>query len=332
MKKIFIKIWLFIICIGIPSSSLASSYVMHTVKEGDSLYSISKDYNISYNNLISLNGNEEIYEGNLIKLRPIDDNKTIQIYLNDNYIYSEVEPYMENGRTFVPIRFISESIGIDEIYWDSNKEEAILIKDGTSIVLPINKSYALVNNISIELDAPINIYNGRTFIPIRFVSEAFDIDVYWDEDNTAVNLYTKDYIKTKSQDTVISPAYSNFYSEEDLYWLSRLVQAEAGGEPFEGKLAVANCVINRKESDDFPNTIKEVIFDTNWGVQYTPVANGAIYNNPSEESIKAAKMALEGNNNIGECLYFLNPKKSTSYWIIQNRTFYKTINNHDFYL
>jgi N-acetylmuramoyl-L-alanine amidase len=186
----------------------------------------------------------------------------------------------------------------------------------------------MIDNKSIKLDAPINIYNGRTFVPLRFVAEAFNVDVQWQESTASVKLYTKDY-KTLSIQTEVKSAS---YSQEDLYWLSRLVHAEAEAESFEGKLAVANCIINRKKSKDFPNTIKEVIFDKNWGVQYTPTANGTIYNTPSEESVRAARMALEGNNNIGESLYFLNPKKSTNSWVIKNRTFYKRIQNHDFYL
>jgi len=110
------------------------------------------------------------------------------------------------------------------------------------------------------------------------------------------------------------------------------LKQKQGGEPYEGKLAVANCIINRKRNKDFPDTIKGVIFDRNWGVQYTPVANGTIYNNPSGDSIKAATAALEGTNNIGESLYFLNPRKATNNWIIKNRRFYRTIKNHDFYL
>jgi len=92
----------------------------------------------------------------------------------------------------------------------------------------------------------------------------FDVDVKWDEATASVKLYTKDYTPVKEPEMLLSPARSSAYSEEDLYWLSRLVHAEAEAEPFEGKLAVANCVINRKKSKDFPNTIKGVIFDTNW--------------------------------------------------------------------
>lgn len=332
MKKIIASIAFAFMMIILPTKVNASSYIMHTVKSGETLNSISKDYQVNYDQLSRLNAGAELNAGNLIKIRPIGGGKSIQIYLNDQFVSSDQAPYMEGGRTFVPIRFIAEAIGVTEIKWDEISEEAILIKEGVTLRLPLRKATAFIGEESYTLDAPINIYNGRTFVPVRFVSEVFDVDVKWDEATASVKLYTKDYTPVKEPEMLLSPARSSAYSEEDLYWLSRLVHAEAEAESFEGKLAVANCVINRKKSKDFPNTIKGVIFDTNWGVQYTPVANGKIYNNPSEESIRAARMALEGQNNVGECLYFLNPKKSTNNWIIKNRTFYRRIGNHDFYL
>ncbi len=126
--------------------------------------------------------------------------------------------------------------------------------------------------------------------------------------------------------------YADSYTQDDLYWLSRIAHAEAQGEGYSGMLAVANCVLNRVESYEFPNTIKGVIFDTKYGVQYQPTVNGAIYNTPSATAVNAAKAALEGVNNVGKSLYFFNPQKATSNWISKNRTYYKTIGNHAFYL
>jgi len=128
-----------------------------------------------------------------------------------------------------------------------------------------------------------------------------------------------------------SALYSEF-TEGDTYWLARIVHAEAQGESYAGKLAVANCVLNRVRSREYPNTIYEVIFDKKHGVQYQPTINGAIYNSPSSEAMKAAKSAVNGNNNVGKSMFFFNPKKSTSNWISKNRTYYTTIGNHKFYL
>ena len=57
------------------------------------------------------------------------------------------------------------------------------------------------------------------------------------------------------------------YDDHDLYWLSRLIEAEASGEGYIGKVAVGNCVLNRVLSKDYPNNVVKVIFDRNYGVQ-----------------------------------------------------------------
>ena len=94
--------------------------------------------------------------------------------------------------------------------------------------------------------------------------------VSWDKANYTVS------ITDKSNEQV-----TNNYSETDLYWLSRIIEAEASGESYEGKVATANVIINRKKSSQFPNTIKGVVFDNNYGIQFTPVKNGTMPNWPA---------------------------------------------------
>ncbi len=119
---------------------------------------------------------------------------------------------------------------------------------------------------------------------------------------------------------------------EDLYWLSRIIHSEAQGESYRGKVAVGSVIVNRVNSGLFPNTIKGVVFDKQNGhVQFSPVIDGTIYNTPSAESIEAAVETLNGVRPVGNALYFLNPKQSTNFWIINNRKYMTTIGLHDFY-
>lgn len=241
---------------------------------------------------------------------------TIPIYVNGNVLTPDVNPYIANSRTFVPIRFIGEALNASSIQWNNKSKVATLIFNDTTIKLPIGSNTITVNNNNYKIDAPISLKSGRTFVPVRFISEILGYNVQWL--NSSVYINSSDYPPKN-------------YTSEDLHWLSRIVEAEASAEPYSGKLAVANVIINRKKSSDFPNSIKGVIFDNNYGIQFSPVANGTIYNTPSTESIKAATSALTGSNNIGYCLYFLNPNKSTNFWIMNNRSFYIKINNHSFY-
>lgn len=118
----------------------------------------------------------------------------------------------------------------------------------------------------------------------------------------------------------------------DLYWLSRIIHAEAEAEPYKGKVAVGNVIMNRVNSSSFPNTIKGVIFEYYQGIpQFSPVADGTIYNNPNADSIAAAKEALNGVRPVGDSTYFFNPQKSAGKWIVQNKTYVTRIGNHVFY-
>lgn len=243
----------------------------------------------------------------------------VNLYINNSYVKTDVSAYISNSRTYVPIRFVAEKLNANSISWNQNTKTATIVFNDKTMKLKYNSRTIYINNAPVTIDVPVHIKNGRTFVPVRFISEQMGYSVSWEGTTKSVKL-------TKSTNQ------SNNYSQDDLYWLSRIVEAEAKGEPYSGKLAVANVIINRKEDSRFPSTIKSVIFDTKFGVQFTPISNGTIYNTPSDDSIKAAKAALEGNNNVGESLYFVNPDKSTKNWIQNNRDFYVRISNHEFYV
>lgn len=118
----------------------------------------------------------------------------------------------------------------------------------------------------------------------------------------------------------------------DLYWLSRIIEAEASGEPYPGKVAVGSVILNRAASSDFPDTVKGVIFEYYKGIpQFSPVADGTIYNNPSQDSINAAEDALAGIRPVQNATFFFNPDKSSGTWIVNSKTYVTRIGNHVFY-
>lgn len=147
------------------------------------------------------------------------------------------------------------------------------------------------------------------------------------------------------------------YTEDDLRLLACLVYAEAGNQPYEGMLAVANVVLNRVKSSVYShvNTIEEVIYDRKWAVQFSVTIKNSktgksmldkaleAYDtgvftgkNPEAEkkamkrAIKAVKAALNGENNIGNFLCFrLN--NSSAKKIKQKYSDYKIIGDHIFY-
>ncbi|PWA08410.1 spore cortex-lytic protein [Pueribacillus theae] len=125
-----------------------------------------------------------------------------------------------------------------------------------------------------------------------------------------------------------TPAVSISGEEKEL--LARLVEAEAKGEPYEGKVAVATIVLNRVESPQFPNTVTEVINEVvGHAYAFTPVQNGAINNPASAESTQAVEEALKREDTLNDSIFFYNPKIATDQWI-RSRQIVKKIGNHVF--
>ncbi len=125
-------------------------------------------------------------------------------------------------------------------------------------------------------------------------------------------------------------------SQEDYENLLRIVEAEASGEDEEGKLLVANVVLNRVESDSFPDTITEVIFQRSKGVtQFSPVANGRFWTvEISEETISAVDRALEGEDLSQGALYFAARKhanKKSMRWFDEKLDYLFTHGGHEFF-
>lgn len=99
-------------------------------------------------------------------------------------------------------------------------------------------------------------------------------------------------------------------SEADYEALLKIVEAEAGSEDETGKLLVANVVLNRVNSDQFPDTVEEVVYQRQGGkAQFSPVGNGSIGNIQASRETKAAvERALEGEDVSRGALYFASRK------------------------
>ena len=243
----------------------------------------------------------------------------IRVTVNGRTVAMDTNPYIQNNHTMIPIRGVAETLGCD-VDWNPKTRTVMVLDEETEITLEVDKMSAEVNGEDKPLDSPARIKNSRTYVPIRFVAEGLGADVSWNGQDKTVRIV---------KDGVI-PEIA--YAEDELLWLARIIHAEAEGEPFLGKVAVGNVVLNRVGNKEFPNTIYGVIFDRKNGTQFTPVANGKIYNNPSNECIFAADRALSGENVIGSSLYFCNPVISTNSWISNNRPFHTAIGKHYCYL
>lgn len=246
----------------------------------------------------------------------------IHVSIDNSPLASDVSPQLIGSVTYIPLKAFSQALNNCTISWNQNTRIAMVTGVGMTMQVTAGEKYLNANERYLYLGQPAIIQNGRVLVPIRAVAKAFNATVNWDAKTRTAHV--------KRGDGTISSGQS-FYKENDVYWLSRIIHAESQGEPLDGMIAVGNVILNRVKSPQFPNNIYDVIFDTHFGVQFTPTSNKTIYNTPSATSIIAAKIALEGYQVVPGALYFLNEAKATSLWIKENCQFVMAIGHHDFY-
>ena len=122
------------------------------------------------------------------------------------------------------------------------------------------------------------------------------------------------------------------YSEEDYQVLLRIVQAEAGICDEKGKILVANVILNRVLSDEFPDTIKQVVYQKS---QFSPVSNGTINTcKVTRETIDCVNRALSGEDYSEGALYFMYRKGSRANavnWFDGKLTYLFSHERHEFF-
>ena len=112
-------------------------------------------------------------------------------YVNQQLVVLDVAPFIDSGRTFVPFRFVGESLGAQVGYTTdaSGRVATVTYQLGsTSIILYIGRKDALVNGRTVYLDVAPKIVQGRTVIPLRFVTEALGCKVDWDGQTMKVTI------------------------------------------------------------------------------------------------------------------------------------------------
>lgn len=233
--------------------------------------------------------------------------------------------FIAGDTTMVPLRSFCQRLAPDcSVSWDGVTRTAYISAEGLNITAVCGQEYIRANGRYIYVGQNSYISREGIFmLPVRALAKAFGASVRWSAASRRVSV--------TSGSGAIEQG-SKFYDEDAVYWLARIISAEAQGEPLRGQIAVGNVVMNRVASPDYPNTIYKVIFDRRGGVQFTPVANGTIYDEPAPISVIAAKLVLDGADAAGDCMYFLNEEQSTSFWILENCSYVMTIGNHSFYV
>lgn len=227
------------------------------------------------------------------------------------------------GITYVPMFAFADWLGNFTYSYNDKTATGRVEGENLEIIAHEGDLYIIANGRYFYTGREVMRLGNEIYVPILPITKALNSRVQWRDDLGGF------YVS--SGDTRLLKNASQVYRDDEVYWLARIISAESRGESMKGKMAVGNVVLNRVRSTAYPNTIYGVIFDRRYGTQFSPVDNGTIYNTPTEESIIAAKMCLEGYSISESILYFVNPKIAPNSWAANNRPYAFTIGNHAFF-
>jgi N-acetylmuramoyl-L-alanine amidase len=250
--------------------------------------------------------------------------KSLSSYKRFDIVYGgktfSTRGFIKDGTYYAPVRAYAEALGLSYSYNASTKT-ATLSGKGLNMTVGSGCYVSYANGRALFSPYPAVIMSdGRLYAPISSLLKAMSL-------SSAVK---NGRLEISGTARALASA-SSYYRDDEVLWLARIIHAESQGEPLLGQIAVGNIVMNRVLHREYPNTIYSVIFDRKYGVQFSPILNGSIYNTPSYNSTLAAKIVLEGYRIDEDILFFLEPRLSTSSWIPKSREYAFTIGNHDFY-
>ena len=228
--------------------------------------------------------------------------------------YARQTGLIEAGDETWAVNTLLDALGDWTLTWDAGAAAAVAVSGERTLIADPAAGTVTLDGVSHS--TVVSVEQGHTMVPLRLVGELLGATVEWDP-----------YLSGAAVTSPDAP-----YDAVDYYWLSRIISAESQGEPLEGQIAVGNVVLNREESDQFPDTIAGVVFDRKYAVQFELVENGTVYSDPYHLSLEAAGRVLDGETTVDGALYFYAPDLSPGTWINANRTYLTTIGCHRFYL
>lgn len=163
--------------------------------------------------------------------------ENIKVYVNNEIINFDTEPVIENNRTLVPIRAITEAMGCN-VEWNDKRSEAVISNLDETITIKIGGKQIFVRDnftnetVSIEIDVSAKLHNDRTYVPLRAISEGFGANVLWNDKNSsamieytppaivefkdkAMEYYTRKILSAYSYDKYL-PLYEGYLTQKVL--------------------------------------------------------------------------------------------------------------------
>lgn len=240
--------------------------------------------------------------------------------VDGEYVSVEVARVQHDGVTYVALapmaKELDESV---QIGWDGSSSTVTVKSSKLSLTAKVGQPYIQANGRYLYVPEGVQMVGGKVTVPLSVLVKAFDARLSWDAaSGTAVVNRGSGAIQSGD----------SYYNQDDLFWLSRIIQAECGNQPLEGRMAVGNVVLNRVKNPAFPSTVKGVLSQKN---QFTTWKNGALANRtPNATSVIAAKLVLDGGEveSTKGATFFDSNSNS---WAARNKTCVAVIGNHKFY-
>lgn len=113
--------------------------------------------------------------------------ENIKVIIDNEIVEFDVQPQIVNNRTMVPMRTIFEKLGAT-IEWNQQTNTVTAVKDSTKISLTVGEEKIIINDEEKVIDASPCVIDGRTLAPVRVISEAFDLEVNWDERTKTITI------------------------------------------------------------------------------------------------------------------------------------------------
>ncbi|UMZ74900.1 stalk domain-containing protein [Natranaerofaba carboxydovora] len=130
------------------------------------------------------------------KQEPLED----RIFVRGQSLTYDVPPFIENGRTLIPVRTISEELGA-EIYFSEEDSKVTIERNDKEIELELDSQVASVNDESVVLDSSPRVEDGRIFVPLRFIGKTLGDSVTYLEETGEIDIGLNEY-KDKAENNI----------------------------------------------------------------------------------------------------------------------------------
>lgn len=247
-----------------------------------------------------------------------DMDRTLTV--NGKPVSSEVNKTQKSGTTYVALApMVQELDSTASVTWDGGSQTVTVRSSKLNLTAKVGQLYLVANGRYLYIPEEVQLVNGRVTVPLSVLTEAFDASLTW---NSATG------VVAVTRGSGALTAGDQYYDQDDLFWLSRVIYAESGNQPLEGMMAVGNVVLNRVNDPIYPNTIVDVLAQKN---QFTTYQSGKLaYRTPNENSVIAAKLVLDGGV-VEETKGATHFDSSGNSWASRHKTCVAVIGGHRFY-